>query len=625
VTPDKKNTLLIPFLITVGACLLFLPFLGKVALFDWDEINFAEIAREMIVTKDYLNVQIDYQPFWEKPPLFIWMQVLSMKAFGINEFAARFPNAICGIVTLLILYRIGKKLFDVKMGLIWVLVYAGSILPFFYFKSGIIDPWFNFFIFISIYYAILYIERSRVPLSDSSIVKDVGTNLANPPVLQSYSPTVLPSYSPTVLQSSRPLLLFLSGLFIGLAILTKGPVAFIIFGITAFIFLITQIISNRKALSSSRPTVLQSYSPTVLPSSRPPVLPSFRPPVLRPSHILLFFAGLVLTGGSWFMAQIAAGHMDVVKDFIMYQGRLFSTKDAGHGGFPGYHVIVLLFGVFPASAFLFNGFKASPDEKPLQKEWRRVSIILLLTVVILFEIVQTKIIHYSSLAYFPLTYLSALAIYRVIEGKGRFSRLSEILLIAFSIIWILLIAGLTIIGLHKEWLINSGIIKDQFALANLAADVKWTGWESLLGLLLVIGITGFFFIKKPFINVVFLFAAFLVFNFLTMTVFTGKIEGYTQRAALDFYRLHRKEDCYINTLGFKSYAHLFYGKELPQGNLLSHDKDWLLNGKIDKPAYFVYKMTMKDEYSRLYPGLILLYEKNGFIFAARYPEKQKPG
>ncbi len=571
-TPDKKNTLFIPLLIILGACLLFLPFLGKVALFDWDEINFAEIAREMIVTKDYLNVRIDYQPFWEKPPLFIWMQVLSMKLFGINEFAARFPNALCGIATLIILYRIGKKLFDGKMGLIWVLVYAGSILPFFYFKSGIIDPWFNLFTFMGVYFAILYFAGS----------------------------------------SNRPI--FFAGLAIGLAVLTKGPVALLVFGITGTVYLLIRIFSSRPpTLQSSLPTVLQSYSPTVLQSSRPPLL--------KPAHILLFFAGLILTGGSWFFVQIAAGHMDVVKDFILYQARLFSTKDAGHGGFPGYHVIVLLLGVFPASAFLFNGFKASPDEMPLQKEWRRVAIILLLTVVILFEIVQTKIIHYSSLAYFPLTYLSALAIYRVIEGKTRFSRLSKILLVIFSLAWILLIAGTTILGLHKEWLLNSGLIRDPFALANLSANVHWTGWELLVGLLLVIGIMGFFIFKKPIIKVVFLFLAFLVFTFLTMTIFTGKIEGYTQRAAIDFYRQHSEEDCYTSTLGFKSYAHLFYGKKLPQENPLSHDKAWLLNGKIDKPAYFVYKITRKDEYSRLYPQLILLYEKNGFIFAARYPEK----
>ena len=64
---------------------LFVPFLGQVHLFDWDEINFAEAAREMIVTGDWLNVQINYEPFWEKPPLFIWLQACSKKILSELE------------------------------------------------------------------------------------------------------------------------------------------------------------------------------------------------------------------------------------------------------------------------------------------------------------------------------------------------------------------------------------------------------------------------------------------------------------------------------------------------------------------------------------------------------------
>src|SRR6056300_795461 len=92
-----KNT----WLVGLVAALVYMPFLGGVHLFDWDEINFAEAAREMIVSGDYFQVQIDFLPFWEKPPLFIWMQALAMKVFGINEFSARLPNAVAGITTLL--------------------------------------------------------------------------------------------------------------------------------------------------------------------------------------------------------------------------------------------------------------------------------------------------------------------------------------------------------------------------------------------------------------------------------------------------------------------------------------------------------------------------------------------
>src|ERR1017187_3616547 len=104
-------------LIAIAALLLFVPFLGAVHLFDWDEINFGECAREMIVTHDYFSVKINFQSFWEKPPIFIWMQALSMSIFGVSEFAARLPNAICGVFTLLVFFNIGRKLVDIKFGL----------------------------------------------------------------------------------------------------------------------------------------------------------------------------------------------------------------------------------------------------------------------------------------------------------------------------------------------------------------------------------------------------------------------------------------------------------------------------------------------------------------------------
>src|SRR5262245_2707572 len=122
--------------LTILALLFFLPFLGAVHLFDWDEINFAECARDMLMTGDYLRPQIDYEPFWEKPPLFIWMQAISMQWFGIGEFAARFPNAICGLLTLLLVYHLGRRLHDRTFGWLWALAWLGSLLPHLYFRSG---------------------------------------------------------------------------------------------------------------------------------------------------------------------------------------------------------------------------------------------------------------------------------------------------------------------------------------------------------------------------------------------------------------------------------------------------------------------------------------------------------
>ena len=174
---------------------LFVPFLGQVHLFDWDEINFAECAREMIVSKDYLRMQINYRPFWEKPPLFIWLQVLSMKAFGVNEFAARFPNALAGITTLIALYYIGKRIVNERLAIWWVILYAATWLPHFYFKSGIIDPIFNLFIFLA-FAQVYFIKHGQ----------------------------------------NKYLHAILSGLFLGLAVMTKGPVAILVAGLAFVVY-----------------------------------------------------------------------------------------------------------------------------------------------------------------------------------------------------------------------------------------------------------------------------------------------------------------------------------------------------------------------------------------------------
>ena len=192
---NKKNILLIDSIIVVLGALLFISGIGSVRLFDWDEINFAESAREMLVTGDWFNVQINFHSFWEKPPLFIWMQALSMKVFGVNEFAARFPNAIMGIITLLTLFHCGLKSEDQRFGLLWAGMYAISFLPFVYFKTGIIDPWFNYFIFLGIYFFSRYANEMKTKYAA------------------------------------------LSGLFTGLAVLTKGPVGFLIFGLTFLVWL----------------------------------------------------------------------------------------------------------------------------------------------------------------------------------------------------------------------------------------------------------------------------------------------------------------------------------------------------------------------------------------------------
>ncbi|MDR1951217.1 MAG: glycosyltransferase family 39 protein [Bacteroidales bacterium] len=544
---NKKKSAWLHYAIIVGvAILLFFPFLGSVHLFEWDEINFADSSREMIVTDDYNTVRINFEPFWEKPPIFILMQVASMKLFGINEFAARFPNAICGILTLLFLFCIGRRLYNEKFGAIWTLSYAGSVLPFFYFKSGIIDPWFNLFIFAGIYYSIRFLDACK----DKNI-------------------------------SKSHFYLICSASAIGVGILTKGPVALLIWGLTAFIYAV--------------------YRKFQLP--------------IRWYHVPEFLLVLFIVGGSWFLGQIFVGNKDVVVDFINYQIRLFQTQDAGHGGFPLYHFVILLFGVFPASLFSLAAYKKTSDDTVIQKDVKTWMIILLWVVLIVFSIVKTKIIHYSSLCYFPLTFLGAYVLYNYCYRNIPLKKWIHVLVMIFAAILFTIVAVMTNIFRFKDYIIENKLFNDPFALANLQADAGWTGFEVLIALipLLLMGFATYYYRKSQALRYTLtVFVGTCLFTFLTMTVIVKRVEAYSQRAAIEFFKSLEGKDCYVITLGYKSYAHYFYAETQRS---MKPALQYLENNETpDAPLFVSTKITRKERVMNQYPQLEILYEKNGFVF-----------
>lgn len=548
---NRLNPYIVQLIITVVSALLFVPFLGGVHLFDWDEINFAESAREMIVTGDYLTVQINFQPFWEKPPLFIWMQVLSMKLFGINEFAARFPNAICGIVTLLVLFNIGRKIRNNLFGILWVLAYAGSVLPFFYFKSGIIDPWFNLFIFLGVYFLMLY---------------------AFPENMQKIKNIIL------------------AATFAGLAVLTKGPVGFLLIALTGGVFLLWIKFKIK----------------------------------VRVIDVITYFAVLALVGGSWFIVQILSGNFDTVVEFVVYQVRLFKTQDAGHGGFFGYHFVVLFFGVFPSSILALKAFgKETTDETfyPFMKRWM---IILFWVVLILFSIVKTKIVHYSSLAYFPLTFLAAGFVYSMYQNRTMWKKWMSVIIIAISVFVALPVMLLPFVDKFKYKIIESNLINDAFAVENLKADADWNGFEFLPGLLFLVAIVFIFTrIKRtePLKRAVYLWGTTLIFTLSVILLLVPRIEKYSQNALIEFFKSKAGQDVYLKNIHFKSYATWFYGQTQPPSNPDFYNEEWLLTGNIDKDVHFVTKIHRAPLMEK-YDDIEETGRKNGFVFYVRRAKKE---
>ena len=555
-----------------GACLLFFPFLGHVHLFDWDEINFAECAREMIVSKDYLRSQIDFMPFWEKPPFFIWLQVLAMKIFGVGEFAAIFPNAMMGVITLTTLFWIGKKTAGEKTATWWVLLYAATWLPHLYFKSGIIDPTFNFFIFL----AIFQVHLLR-------------------------------------LSAYKALHIFLAGLFLGLAILTKGPVALLIAGIALTVYILISRGLNSYKLAHFLLIGICAMAPVLL------------------------WLGIAVINygpayGKWFL-----------NEFFMYQVRLFATQDADHGGPFYYHFIVLLIGCFPASVFLFSYVSKKIKEPAASGDFTKWMWILFWVVLILFSIVKTKIVHYSSLCYFPLTYLAAIQLARLSDNGPIIGKWLKTLIIFIGSLIALLLIALPIAGIFKDRLVP--YINDPFVVANLRADVSWSYPECSWGIFYLAGICiAVFMMNKNFRrSMISLCILQLLVIQVALIHFTPKIEAFSQGAAISYYQGFEGQDVYVHSLGYKSYATLFYTKKTASTNpryrgtrVDNHGRDlqpeanehWLLSGSLDKPAYFICKVQDSTKFALL-PQLSETGSSNGFVFfkrkdaAAIYPDINK--
>ena len=532
-------------IIILSGIIFFIPFLGNVHLFDWDEINFAESAREMIVTGNYHRVQINFQPFWEKPPLFFWLQASCMKVFGINEFAARLPNALFGIITLVTLFIIGKKHKSPRFGFIWAISYLGTFLPHLYFKSAIIDPVFNYFIFLGIYFMFRDISQAQL--------KKGLLNVA------------------------------LAGIFIGLATLTKGPVGLLIFLLS---FLAYFIFTRFKHFPGIKKILVFA--------------------VLFSAVCFFWFGIELINNGFWFL-----------KEFLSYQVDLFLHPVASHGEPFYYHFVVVFIGCFPISiialpVFFGNKMFGKNDFKLLMK-------ILFWTVMILFSITTTKIVHYSSLTYMPLAFLATVYLNNLVENNLKIKNYVLLLLAFGGLVFSFLLAAVPYVATHPYLIIP--YLHDPYAVASLNIKVNWSGYESFIGIayfVLVICAIVMFYKKQNMKGILFLFYSTAICLFVYLLAVVPKIERYSQGPAIDFYESLQGKDVYIWPIGFKSYAQYFYAKKPASPVYGEADENFLLKGNITRPAYFVVKIT-DTNFDSTCNGCSLIKQEGGFKFYKREP------
>jgi 4-amino-4-deoxy-L-arabinose transferase-like glycosyltransferase len=159
----KRSILLLLILLAFGGILFFYN-LGGWDLWNPDEPRYAQIAKEMLQGEGWIIPHLNSEVYLDKPPLFFWLIAFTAKAIGgMNEFAARFPSALFGLFTLLLLFFLGKRLFNEKVGFMAALILATTVEFLWLARRANIDATLTFFTTaaITLFYVGFYQQRGR--------------------------------------------------------------------------------------------------------------------------------------------------------------------------------------------------------------------------------------------------------------------------------------------------------------------------------------------------------------------------------------------------------------------------------------------------------------------------------
>jgi len=247
-------------------------------------------------------------------------------------------------------------------------------------------------------------------------------------------------------------------------------------------------------------------------------------------------------------------------------------------------------------------------------------IILFWVVLVLFSVVQSKIVHYSSLAYFPITFLGALTIYQITEQKVQFNGWMKAGLLIMGGLIVLILLVIPYLGNHIE-MIKPLFEKDIHGMATLDAEVNWTVWTVIPGFLILMALLFFLILmkKEQFMKAFqVLFLGIALFLFTGLIFFIGRIEAYSQNSYVEFAKTLQGKKAYVISSGFKSYVHLYYTRRMPEDKP-GIDQYTMLNKKVDRDVYVFGKKNMESYWDGR-DDFLKLGSKNGYLMYQRIRE-----
>jgi len=477
------------------AGMICFPFLGEVHLFDWEETLIASVSKEMFFHNEVLEPLLNGTYYLEKLPFFFWCQLISFKYLGINEYAARFPNAVCLLFVVLTLYRNGKRIYSANFGMMWALIYLSIILAQFYHKSGLVEPWFHFFIYLAIYNFTRILEMRQEQH-------------------ESY-------YKRGDIAYSR----FYAAFATSGAILTNGVEGFFVIILSYWLVFL---------FSSAR------YGIGVV-------------------NFVKYIFWVLIVVGVWVVVEYKWHGTNYLEAFYHYQLADIDITKASLTRKMAIPILVLLLGCFPASAICFNSLRPKTYESTIQKIFRLFMICSLFLVLIIVTFVKDKLVHFTSFTYFPISFLAAYSLRYIFEEGVRIKASTWFLMISIGAVWASLLIAIPASRANIGFFGNFIPMETLQSVLKLTYPwqeyEQFIGYGFLLLFIIALGlmIAG----RARYGFIVLFFSAMLISQ-IVLIYYTPKLEQLSQGAQVDFVLQRRDEPSQFIYHNGRSYLPNFY-------------------------------------------------------------------
>jgi 4-amino-4-deoxy-L-arabinose transferase-like glycosyltransferase len=319
--------------------LLYLPLLGAAPLIDVDEGAFSEATRYMLASGDWMSTTLNGVPRFDKPILIYWLQALSVSLFGVNEFAFRLPSALAALGWCLVVGRFAAT---------YAPQVAGSTRDL---RAGLLAAW-----IAATSLGVLIIGRAATA--------DALLNL-----LLACAMADLWRFLATDDKRALWRLYF----WVGLGVLTKGPIAILVPAAAAGLYGLTSGMTWRVVRAGFNPVGWSIFIAVVLP---------------------------------WYAYSFAVHGQDFWNGFfVRHNINRFGGTLEGHSGSLFYYVLVLPLIVLPWTGVLIGALRRLRSD--VQQPVRRFLWLWSLFVIGFFSLSGTKLPHYVLYGTTPLFVLLA--------------------------------------------------------------------------------------------------------------------------------------------------------------------------------------------------------------------------